>query len=186
MGGLLTGCAFSRTPVKVGFTPRVDQPLAAARKAALEVGPVKDSRLVLDQYVLIQKANAYGTTSGAYVTEKPVAEIFRDGLTAALQQNGFETANTNRYVLRSDLQNFGLGAIQNVFSPATIKSWLTVRFELVDQTTLQPVWHETYEGQDTTQASWETGEFIAQEFSKVADVVVSQLISDRSFRAFFE
>jgi hypothetical protein len=189
-GGLLTGCAFSRTPVKLSFSPSVTQPLNATKKGSLEVGEVKDSRLVSDPLVLMQKANAYGPTSGAYVTEVPVATIFHNGLKAALDQNGFTGTTALHYELHADIQNFGIPVIQNgLFSAMTAKPWLEVRFELEEKATGQPVWHDTYTGQVTEPlSSWtgEDGEFIAKVFPKVSQEVVKQLISDRSFRIFFE
>jgi uncharacterized lipoprotein YajG len=189
-GSLLTGCAFSRTPVKLSFSPSVTQPLSVARKGSLEIGEVKDTRLVSDPLVLMQKANQYGPTSGAYVAAVPVATIFRDGLKMALEQNGFVGTNAVHYELRAELQNFGIGVIQNgVFSAVTAKPWLEVRFELVDKANGQPVWHDTYTGQVTESfSSWtgEDGEFIAKVFPEVSQEVVKQLLSDRSFRNYFE
>ncbi len=188
MGGVLTGCAFSRTPVQVNLAPWVDQPLKVGLKASLEVGEVRDSRLVTDQFVLFQKANGYGPTDGAYITDKPVAEIFRNGLAATLRQNGFMTTNGTSYELRGNIQSFGCGVIQRAFSASMAKSWLTVRFELVDKSTGLPVWHDTYDGQDTEQgpSGFEEGTFIATVFSKVSEDVIRQLVSDRAFRNYFE
>jgi hypothetical protein len=188
MAGLLTGCAFSRTSVQVNLAPRVDQPLRVEQKASLEVGDIKDSRLVTDNFVLLQKANAYGPTEGAFVADKPVAEIFRNGLAATLQQNGFMTTNGTRYELRGEIQSFGCGAIQRFFSASTVKTWLTVRFELVDKSTGLPVWHDTYNGQDTEPGSGGIGAggFIGSVFSKVSEDVIRQLVSDRTFRSYFE
>jgi len=189
-GSLLTGCAFSRTLVKLNFSPNVTQSLNAARKGSLEVGEVKDTRLVTDPLVLMQKANQYGPTSGAYVTEVPVATIFRDGLKMALEQNGFTGMTAVHYELHTEIQNFGIGVIQNgLFSAMTAKPWLEVRFELMDKATGQSVWHDTYTGQVTEPlSSWtgENGGFIAKVFPEVSQEVVKQLISDKTFRKFFE
>jgi hypothetical protein len=60
---------------------------------------------------------------------------------------------------------------------------------LEEKATGQPVWHDTYTGQVTEPlSSWtgEDGEFIAKVFPNVSQEVVKQLISDRSFRIFFE
>jgi len=186
----VTGCAFTRTPVKVTFAPSVTQPLKEVRKGALEVTKIKDTRLVEDPAVLVHKANEYGTTSGAYVTDPPVGEIFGQGLKQALQQNGFSGENGVHYELHAELQNFGCGAIQNgILSSLTAKPWLEVRFELVDKTTDQRVWHDTYTGQVTEKVSAWTGpdgDFYAKVFSEVAEDVVKQLIADKTFRNYFE
>ena len=189
MGILLTGCAFSRTQVKVNFSPNVMQPLSGAHKGSLEVGEVKDSRFVTDSLVLLQKANQYGATSGAYVADVPVADTFRDGLRRALEQNGFTGTNADHYILRSELHGFGIGVIQTgLFSAATAKPWLEVRFELDNKETGQPVWHDTYTGQVTDQLSAWNGadaDRIARFFSLAATDVVKQLIADRAFRSIF-
>jgi hypothetical protein len=184
---VLNGCAFTRTNVKVTLsTPGVNEPLEKAAIASLEVGEVKDSRLVTDPYVLMQKGNVNGATSGAYVTDRPVADIFRDGLTAALQKNGFISANTNRYMLKSDIQMFGYGYIQRMFSPGIAKPVISVRFELVDKTTGQPVWHDTYNGQDTEEATGLFEDAVVLMFSRTTEDVFRQLIADKAFRGYFE
>ncbi len=183
-GITLTGCAFSRTTVKIPPAVVPEEPLPPSPKATLQVGMVKDSRLVADPMVLLHKANEYGTTSGAYVTEKPVADIFRDALTDALQKSGFVSSNAP-YELRSDIQSFGIGVIQKMFSAATIKPFMTVRFELVDRNTGQSVWHDTYESQDTSKASWGVGEWVAESFSKVSAKAIQALLADQTFRAHF-
>jgi len=188
--GLLTGCAFSRTPVQVTFAPAISQPVKAPGKAALEVGEIRDTRLVGDPMVLLHKSNAYGPTSGAYVTDVPLAKIFGDGLKRALEQNAFMGTNGLHYELRGEIQNFGFGAIQNgVFSSLTSKTWLTVRFELVDKAKGLPVWHDTFNGQATgTLSAWTGGDAsdVGRAFSEGAQDVVKQLISDLEFRNYFE
>ena len=186
LAGLLTGCAFSRTTIQMSVAPKVDEPVKEPVKASLEVATVKDSRSVADGSVLIHKKNGYGmTTSGAYVTEKPIAEIIQDGLNAALRQNGFETTNGTHYVLQGEIQNCDYQAIAGLWT-GTLISKLTVRFELTSPATKLPVWHETYNGQDSSQSSWGTGQFVADSFSRAAEDVIRQLIQDRTFRSYFE
>ncbi len=185
----LTGCAFSRTPVKVSFSPVVENPLKPQQKGSLEVGTIKDSRAVADEFVLIHKANQYGTTSGAYVTDVPVAKIFQNGLQSALTQNGFINGGSTKYELKTDLRGFGFGVIQNGLFSTTGKPWLEVRFELDNKETGQPVWHDTYTGKSTQQLSaWDGAnqELLVKMFSQVSEDAVKQLINDKAFRSFFE
>jgi hypothetical protein len=187
LAGLMTGCAFTRTPVKVAFGPVAGNPLKAGTKTALEIGTISDARQVTDGMVLYQKMNAYGTTSGAYVTEKPVTEVFKDGLTAALQQNGFMNPNPAKYQLTAEIKGGTIGVIQNMWSANTAKAWMQVRFELVDKATGLPVWHDTYDGEDSRPVpTWEDSDFIAQEFSRTASDIFRQLVSDKAFRNYFE
>jgi hypothetical protein len=186
LAGLLTGCAFSRTTIQMSLAPAVDEPLKESGKASLDVSPVKDSRSVKDGMVLIHKKNGYGmTTSGAYVTEKPIAEIFQDGLNAALEKNGFTATNATRYVLESEIQTIDYDTIAG-FWKGTLISKLTVRFELTNPTAKLPLWHETYIGQDSSEASWGTGQFVADCFSRASEDVIRQLVSDKTFRSYFE
>jgi len=184
MAGLLTGCAWTQTPVNMTLVPKIDQPLKDSSKAALKVAPVADTRSVADKSVLIQKQNAYGNTTGAYVTQKPVAEIFSDGLKTALKQGGFETTNGTQYVLGSTIQGFDTQIIEG-FWQGTLIAKVTVRFELVNQTNQLPVWHDTYTGQNRVQAAFGTGQLVADSFSRASEDVIQQLINDRTFRSYF-
>jgi hypothetical protein len=187
LAGLLTGCVFKRTPVQLTLAPKVNQPLASEPKASLQLGRFNDSRLVTDEFVLLQKENGYGTTEGAYVTEKPVAEILRDGLMMALEQNGFRITNRAQFELRGDIHSSGAVIIQGVVVNQQIKFWLTARFDLVDPATGLTVWHDTYTGQDTaTNLSIISKRFIVPACSNMLENAIGQLVSDRTFRSYFE
>jgi ABC-type uncharacterized transport system auxiliary subunit len=185
MAVVATGCAFSRTETPVTFAPKINQPLKAERKNSVTVGAFKDSRAVKDGNVLIHKQNEYGTTSGAYVTKTPVTDILKSGIADAFQQNGFTSSAADKYELRGDLQEFTLEGVGG-FWKATVKPKLAVRFELVDKATDQPVWHDTLIGHTTGQTAWGDKEFLGKMFSESADDLVTQLISDKTFRNFFE
>src|SRR5688500_18800296 len=74
---VVSGCALTRTETKLAFAPAIENPLSAERKGGLEVGEIADKRPVKDKAVLIHKINGHGqTTSGAYVSQRPVAEVF--------------------------------------------------------------------------------------------------------------
>ena len=180
-----SGCAFTRTETKISFSPSVSLPLKAERKAALEVAEVKDSRPVKDKSVVIHKQNAYGTTTGAYVSRTPVSEILRNGLIEAFKFNGFVGNTASNYELRVDLQEFGFDSIAG-FWTATVKSKLVARFELVEKSSGDPKWHDTLIGRHTGKTAWGTKEFLADMFSKTADDLVKQLVEDKTFRSFFE
>lgn len=185
LAGLLSGCAWTRTPVQMSLAPQINQPVRKPLKVALEVAPVKDTRPVSGPLVLIQKQNAYGKTTGAYVTPKPVAEIFREGLETALKQNGFETTNGTPYLLESTIQGFDSDVIAGIWE-GTFIAKVTARFELVNQTNNLPVWHDTYIGQDRVRAAIGTGQLVADSFTRASDDVIRQLISDPAFRRCFE
>jgi ABC-type uncharacterized transport system auxiliary subunit len=183
---LMTGCAFTRTETQVNFSPVVLASLGAQKKAALTVGDFTDSRLVEDKYVLLQKANGFGqTTSGAYVTKEPVADILKEGLAEALQKNGFVTNNAAQYELRGNLQSFGGDAIQGFWS-STVKAEITVRFELIKVDSGQPVWHDTFSGQTTKKFVSGGADFCAEVFADAGTDLAKNLIEDKTFRSFFQ
>jgi hypothetical protein len=187
LAGLMTGCVFMRKPVSLTLAPQVNQPLPSGPKASLALGDFKDTRLVTDGFVLVQDENAYGPTEGAFVTEKPVAEIFRDGVRMALEQDGFWITNAARYELRGNLQSSGITVVQGIVFNREIKFWLTTRFDLVDSATGLTVWHDTYTGQNTaTNLTWERKEFIVPACSNMLVNTINQLVSDRVFRSHFE
>ena len=183
---LATGCAFSRTKVNVQFDPKISNPLGQNATAQLTVGEIRDSRPVTDPLVLSQKYNGYGQrTSGAYVAQEPVADIFKQGLQKVLDASGFTKSTQQRGLeLKANIQEFDHDVIVG-FWKATVKPKLTVRFELLDKQTGGSVWRDTYVGRDSLETTWGTGEFLVQTFNRAAEDVVRQLIADASFRKFF-
>ncbi|HTY86814.1 MAG TPA: hypothetical protein VMB80_05055 [Candidatus Acidoferrum sp.] len=187
LAGLATGCVFMRKPVTLTLAPPAGQPLPAGSKASLALGEFKDTRLVTDGFVLVQDENAYGPTEGAFVTEKPVAELFRDGLRSALEQDGFPITQPAPYELRGNLQSSGVRVIEGFMFPREIKFWLTARFDLVDSATGLTVWHDTYTGQNTTtNLTWNRKMFVVPACSNMLVNTITQLVSDRMFRRYFE
>lgn len=182
---VLTGCAFTKTPSQVTFAPGLSAPLRDA-KAALRLAEVKDSRAISDNRVLVQKRNAYGKTTGAYVAQMPVADLFRDGLHSAFQTNAFRVAKENNaYDLKADIQEFDYDIIGG-FWTATVNPKFQVRFELFETSTGNSVWRDTMTGRSQHKTAWGDAAFVARTFSTTADDVVRQLIADKSFRKFFE
>ena len=180
-----TGCAFTRTKVAINFNPAVDSPVGPKSVAYLSVGDIKDTRPVEDKYVLTHKFDGYGNqTSGAFVTEQPVAEVFKQGLIEALQTNGFARAESQKHLeLRANIQEFDNRVIAG-FLEATVKPELTVRFELLDDNGTV-VWRDTMIGRSTLQTPWGNGEFIVKTFNAAAEDAIRQLLADDSFRGYF-
>lgn len=181
-----SGCAFTKTQVKVGFRPTYSQPLQSSSPAPLQLGAFKDSRPVNEPTVLLHKANDFGPTSGAYVTEKPVAELLRDGVLDSLKSNQFKVADTaSKYELRGDLQEFGFNSVAG-FWKAKVRPRMQVRFELFDKASGTSVWRDTYIGRGELETAIGTSETIVSLFKLGADDIVRQLISDPTFRKLCE
>jgi len=184
---VFVGCAFTRTETKVNFTPQIMSPLmAVASESSMSLAKIKDTRSVKDERVLMHKKNGYGqTTTGAYVADRPVAEILQSGVMTALRQNRFPvTDESGKYELRGDLQDFSFEVITGFWS-GTVKPKISVRFEVVEKETGRSVWRDTYVGRDTMQASWGDAALVAEMFTKAANSIVDQLIADESFRSLF-
>lgn len=183
--GLCTGCAFTRTKTNLEFTNFAQLRTAQIQSTVpVSVGPVRDSRSVKDPHVIMHKKNGYGqTTTGAYVTERPVGELFRDAIQETLSASGFVVAEENgRYELRTNIQDFDFEVITG-FWKGTVKPKLSVRFELVDPDTGSSVWHDTYVGRQTFETGWESAELVAEMFSNSAMDVLDQLVNDANFQA---
>jgi len=136
LAGLLAGCAIMSgtvppegpptiTTVEVPLDPKVNEPLKEPVKASLDIAPVQDFRLTEDKCSLVYLPEA----RRSYDAKKPVAEIFQDGLSNALRQNGFLGTNRPRYVLRTELQEFGWLPIKIALPAEYQKYGLTTGYE---------------------------------------------------------
>jgi hypothetical protein len=182
---LATGCAFTRTETPVHFSPVINQPLSAQKKAALVVADFTDSRDVLDKYVLLHKSNGFGQVmAGAYVTKEPVADILKNGIEQVLKTNGF-FGGILKYELHGDLKSFGGQEFQG-FWKDSVKVEIAVHFELVDKNSGQSVWNNTVIGHTTETFSIGGNNTYGQAFSDSATDLAKNLIADKTFRSFFE
>jgi hypothetical protein len=205
----VTGCNFSRTKTNVVFAPAFSQPLVGTPKAGLVVGEVKDSRTVKDKdkdVLAFKRTGAFAggmTTSGGYVTPRPMADLVHDRLGDALQRNGF-MSGTTKYELRGDIQQFGfhygnvdeiitahgaqfVGILGMEFYKANACEIMTVRFDLYDKTTGQSVWNGTYTGVGpNVDRGGIRSKALANMFAKATDDLVKQLVTDKAFRSYLE
>ena len=183
---LFSGCAFSKTPVKIVLSPKATQPLSSA-KAAIQVGEVKDDRTKSDPRAVWQKANAHGTTSGAFVADRPVSELFREAIEAALRANSFNViASETSYELKTQIMDLRVDGLQTGMLSSTVVSKLSVRFELFDKATGNSVWRDTLVGKTEDKPGWGGTAFVEKNFKAVAEDVLNLLVADRTFRKFFE
>jgi|WetSurMetagenome_2_1015567.scaffolds.fasta_scaffold397232_1 hypothetical protein len=202
LAGCLTGCVLSeRTPVPMSINPYVNEPISAPAKAYLEVAAVQDTRSITDKTVLITISDFEGFTyQNSYVTEKPIAEIFQDGLNSTLQKNGFVAINGPAYALESEITGLkweassvpgklGLGSILSGSAPPPKNNFIatpSVNFDLKDKATGQPMWKQSYDGKCDDTLRGDEGSFFADTVSLAAEDVIGQLIKDPKFRSYFE
>lgn len=184
---MFTGCAMTKTKVNLSIAPPPRNPLTAGEKPGIAVGKFTDRRPVADHTVVMHKVNGYGQrTTGAYIAQAPVADIFREALVNALMANAFTIPSQNpAYELQGEIQDFDYETITG-FWKATLKPKVTIRFQLLDAKSRSPLWHDTFIGRSSADTAWGDAKFIAQLFSQSASDVLKQLLDDPAFRKVFE
>jgi hypothetical protein len=136
LAGWLTGCTLrigtmppehgpQVTTVEVSLDPKVNEPLKEPVKASLDVAPVLDTQWATNKCLL-----AYlGDESRILASQRPLTEIFQDGLSNALRQNGFMSTNQPRYVLKTEFKAFGWLPVEVALPPEYQQFGLTTGFD---------------------------------------------------------
>lgn len=187
IGLLLSGCAWTKTPANISLSPKQSVPLNSPAKATLRVTEVKDTRSISDPTVIVQKRNAYGKTTGAYVAERPVKEIFHAALEATLRTNAFNLSSANSdYELKAEIKGIEDDFIQTGLFTAEGIFTVTVRFELLETSSGNLVWHDTLSGKAKETTSSGSVAFIKRNVEAAADDVIRQLIADKQLRRSFQ
>lgn len=187
MVALLSGCAWTKTPVNIVLTPGLTEPLKEPAKTAVRVGDVKDERVISDPRAVTQKYNAYGKTTGAYLAQKPVTELFREAIETALKTNAFKVAASGTaYELKAQIQDYEGDHIQTGAFSAKIILKLTVRFELEDTASGNSVWRDTLIGKAEDKSTSGSVAFVERTFKATVEDVLRQLVADKAFRKFLQ
>jgi uncharacterized lipoprotein YajG len=182
---LFTGCAWTNSSLPITISPTVNQPLTGTPKGSLKIAPVKDERTVSDKAVVMQKVNGYGQrTSGAYVAQKPVAEIFRDALVAALQENKFPVSENGTMVLQATIEDVDFQVLEG-FWTATVEPRFRVKFAVIEEQSNKVAWKEGFAGKVQRKTAWGTATFVGEIVSAAAEDAIRQLVEDPTFRAVF-
>ena len=139
----LSGCAFSKTTVKLNFTPPTDLPKVAVEKAVV-VEPLKDQRGG-DPMVLANKGVGM-KTSGVYLTETPVAAIITDSIKQTLTQMGLKvSASPGDYLLTGELTRLDSVPIMGFWS-GQMDCTVQVSLKMTDAHSGQIMWTDTFTG----------------------------------------
>ncbi len=177
----MTGCAFTSGVVKLNYQAPLDLPRGQGEVA---VGSIVDER-GRQPDLLMNKMNAYGQkTSGAYLSEKPVAEILQDSIREALASSGYRVENENSpKLLTGRLMTLDFEPIMGMFG-ATLNTRLIVEFSLLDQQTKQVVWREVVTGFGSQRSGSMFGEdYIRPAFKQAMDDMLRKLVGSDTFRA---
>lgn len=139
----LSGCAFSRTKVKLSFTPPAGiQKLAVGK--AIVVEPLKDQRGG-DPLLLANKGVGM-KTSGAYETEQPVAAIITDAIKQTLDEMGLKvSAAPGEFLLSGELTRLDSVPIMG-FWTGQMDCTIQVSLKMTDTRSGQILWAETFTG----------------------------------------
>ncbi|SDE53619.1 hypothetical protein [Riemerella columbipharyngis] len=88
--------------------------------------------------------------SGAYVAEKPVAEILTEAIKKGFKEKNISVGNNNDYILKSELEKLDYEAISG-FSTVQLIPQITVKFQLVDKDG-KVVWTDIITGKANTKS----------------------------------
>jgi uncharacterized lipoprotein YajG len=179
----LYGCAFTRSETKIDYAPNIHAAsLASPSVKSLIVAQVKDERGVSDPTIVFYKKNLHGnTTSGCYAADRPITEIFKTGLIQALESRNYKVRPEGAdYELRTTIQDFNYEVITG-FWKGKLKPKMTVRFEVVDQTSGKEIWRDTLIGRSTV----DSGDYVVQSLTLTIDDVISRLLDNKSFQDIF-
>jgi hypothetical protein len=140
---LFSGCAFSKTTVKLNLAPPAGIAKIAVDKA-VTVEPMKDQRGG-DPMLLANKG--IGTkTSGVYLTETPVAAIVTDAIKQTLTEMGIKVAAApGDLVLSGELNRLDSAPIMGFWS-GQMDCTIQITFKLTDAHSGQILWTETFTG----------------------------------------
>ncbi len=182
----LTSCAFSRTEVKIDYTPNISAAsLGSASIKSVTVAQVKDDRGVSDPTIIFQKSNAYGKTSGCYAADRPISEIIKTGLIQALGGKNYriETKSAD-YELLTTIQDFSYEFIDG-FWTGTLKPKMTARFEVIDRASGKGIWRDTVIGRSSIKCG-ACSDYMVQALTLTTDDVISRLLEEQSFQELFK
>lgn len=184
--GLLTSCAYSRTEMKVDYSPNIRAvSLFSPSSKSIIIAQVKDERGVSDPALIFQKSNAYGKTTGYYAADKPLAEIINTGLIKGLESSNYRLAPDNaNYVLLATLQDLAADKIQGAWSGGTLKTKMTIRFEVIDKSSGKGIWRDTLIGRSSIECGW-CVPYFNQAVTLTTDDVISRLLDNQAFQDIF-
>ncbi|MGV4413294.1 hypothetical protein [Chryseobacterium sp. T1] len=172
----LTSCALSNSAKQINYQSnmKIDNKLSSSKTVQIEA--MKDARGYQDEKVIFYKKNMYNQTmSGAYMAEKPVAEILTEAI-----KNGFKEKNipvnnvTNDYILKSELAKLDYEAISG-FSTVQLIPQITVKFQLIDKSG-RVVWTDLITGKANTK-----GAKFEKFLPPAIDNLVEQLVNNQDF-----
>ena len=145
-GFALSGCAFTNQQIVLDYHLSSEvAPVTPPAGVSVAIGQIEDKRGVEDPNILFHKMNLYGNvTSGAYLAEKPLADIVQEALMEAFPQTP-ESSNNRDCVLYGKMLDFGYDSVMGL-SRTQINSKLSAQMYLEDTSTGRILWSEAFVG----------------------------------------
>ena len=171
----LTSFALSNSAKQINYQSnlKIDNKLSSSKIVQIE--PMKDTRGYKDEKVIFYKKNMYNQTmSGAYMAEKPVAEILTEAVKNGFQEKNISVNGSNDYILKSELEKLDYEAISG-FSTVQLIPQITVKFQLIDKDG-KVVWTDLITGKANTK-----GAKFEKFLPPAIDNLVEQLVNNQDF-----
>lgn len=183
--GILSGCVFTTTEMKIDYTPSQYTKITEAKKT-IEVKPFKDTRGV-DPRLIAPKYNQYGKTTGKYVSDREVAAIVTDTVKDLL-------SNLNYRLLKEKAELILSGEIlkcdENVLAGAwsgEIEGGIQVNLRLIEVKSENIVWSEIMSGYGKkTGLQFVTAGAYKEVFEKMLDNLMTNIAYSSTFKKVVE
>jgi len=171
----LSGCAFSVDKENLNYSYTGQIFTAASGNKSISVGTIIDRRIESNPNMILHKSNQYGSTTGGWEAEKPIAEIVADGLRQALKSR--QIGSSPDFELGGSVESLACGTRMGFMTGEFIVR-LEVKLSLHDLKTGELVWSESFTGQADIPT---TGDYIHDGFTKALDDLISQLKDSETF-----
>ena len=178
---LIGGCATTDEKVMLNYTPQVAKRSLAHQTKPIYVKEVTDARQE-NPKLIMHKINAnYEDASGRYLSERPLADIFKHAIEVSLQQAGYHLAGDANYQLSASILNVHSSIEEELFSSIQHMS-IQVEFTLVDKRSKEEVWDQIFTGRGQYSSKENLSEPLRTLFIRTADNLFNQLLSNNSFK----
>jgi hypothetical protein len=183
--GILGGCAFSTTQLKLDYTPPHYSKITEA-PATIEVRQLKDIRGV-DPNLIAHKANQYGKTTGKYVSEKQLSVILTEALRKLLSDLNYKVADgSGEIVLTGEILKFEQNILMG-FWTGQLEGNVQVNLRLLNAKSNTILWNEIISGHTNKSGIVSGTDDIRKEVAKMTfDSLMTNIANSPTFKAAIE
>jgi hypothetical protein len=183
--GILGGCAFSTTQLKLDYTAPHYSKITEA-SARIEVRPLKDIRGV-DPNLIAQKQNQYGKTTGKYVSEKELSVILTEALRKLLSDLNYKVADgSGEIILTGEIIKFEQNILMG-FWTGKLEGNVQVNLRLLAAKSNNILWNEIISGHTIKSGITHGTDDIRIEVAKMTfDNLMTNIANSPTFKAVIE